>query len=174
LDSGASGLLVPMVNTASQAQEIIRMAKYPPMGSRGAALRRAHNLYAKVNAAEYMQQANDNTFIAVQAETASSIDNIDEIASVPGVDCVVVGPTDLSISLGIPGQLNHPNQIEAVEKIKLACRKHHKIAGIVMFDPETLSQWIKKGFRFAVYSSDITLLADAASEAVKELKTSAK
>ncbi len=140
------------------------------MGNRGAALRRPHNRYAKVNAAEYLKQANENTFIAVQAETTQAIENIDEIASVDGVDCIFVGPFDLSISLGIPGQINHEVEIEAIEKIAAACKKHHKIGGILMFDQELLTKWIKQDFRFAVYSSDITMLADAASNAVKELK----
>lgn len=170
LDSGAAGLLVPMVNTAGEAKEVIKHAKYPPMGNRGAALRRPHNLYAKVNATEYLQQANKNTFIAVQAETTQSIENINKIASVEGVDCIFVGPFDLSISLGIPGQINHPLEQEAIEKIATACKKHNKIAGILMFDQKLLQQWIDKDFRFAVYSSDITMLADAASDAVKELK----
>ena len=170
LDAGAAGLLVPMVNSATEAEEIIRHAKYPTMGNRGAALRRPHNRYAKVNAAEYLKQANENTFIAVQAETMQAIENIDEIASVDGVDCIFVGPFDLSISLGIPGQINHKVEVEAIEKIAYACKKHHKIGGILMFDQELLTKWIKQDFRFAVYSSDITMLADAASIAVKELK----
>jgi 2-keto-3-deoxy-L-rhamnonate aldolase RhmA len=140
------------------------------MGNRGAALRRPHNLYKKVNAADYLKQANENTFIAVQAETRQSIENIDEIAAVDGIDCIFVGPFDLSISLGIPGQVNHPVEEEAIKKIGAACKKHSKIAGILMFDQELLTKWIKQDFRFAVYSSDITLLTDAASNAVKELK----
>jgi len=170
LDSGAAGLLVPMVNSAEEAKEIIRHAKYPNMGNRGAALRRPHNLYAKVNASDYLKQANENTFIAVQAETTKALENIDEIAAVEGVDCIFVGPFDLSISLGIPGQINHPVEVKAIEKIAAACKKHNKIGGILMFDQELLSKWIKQDFRFAVYSSDITLLADAASNAVRELK----
>ena len=174
LDSGAAGLLVPMVNTAEEAEEVVRHAKYPPTGMRGAALRRPHNLYTKVNASEYLQQANDNTFIAVQAETTTSIENINEIASTEGVDCIFVGPFDLSISLGIPGQINHELEIAAIEKIASACKKHNKIAGILMFDQELLAQWINKDFKFAVYSSDISMLADYASSAVKELKTKFK
>ena len=174
LDAGAAGLLVPMVNSAAEAEEIIRHAKYPTTGNRGAALRRPHNMYAKVNAAEYLKQANENTFIAVQAETTQAIENIDEIAAVEGVDCIFVGPFDLSISLGIPGQINHEVEVNAIEKIAAACKKHHKIGGILMFEQELLTKWIQQDFRFAVYSSDITLLADAASTAVKELKGTVK
>jgi len=172
LDAGATGLLVPMVNNALEAEEIIRHAKYPSMGNRGAALRRPHNMYAKVNTSEYLKQANENTFIAVQAETAEALENIEEIAAVDGVDCIFVGPFDLSISLGIPGQVNHPIEVEAIENIAAVCKKYNKIGGILMFDQELLTKWIKHGFRFTVYSSDINLLADAAAGAVSQLKDS--
>jgi 2-keto-3-deoxy-L-rhamnonate aldolase RhmA len=174
LDSGASGLLVPQVNTAKEAEEVIRHAKYPPAGNRGVGLRRAHSLYARVSAAEYLQKANENTFIAVQAESPEAIKNIDEIAAVDGVDCIFVGPFDLSVSMGIPGQLTHPREVEAIEKVLEACRRHKKISGILMFETEILSEWIKKGVRFAVYSSDISLLADAALKSVNELKKCVK
>jgi len=171
LDAGATGLLVPMVNNAAEAEEIIRHAKYPTLGNRGAALRRPHNMYAKVNASEYVKQANENTFIAVQSETTQALENIEQIAAVDGIDCIFVGPFDLSISLGIPGQLNHPMEVEAIEKIAAVCKKHNKIGGILMFDQELLTKWIKHGFRFTVYSSDINLLADAAAGAVSQLKS---
>jgi len=171
LDAGAAGLLVPMINTAEEAQEVINHSKYPPMGNRGAALRRPHSLYAKVNAGEYLEQTNDNTFIAVQAETVTSIENINAIASVEGIDCIFVGPFDLSVSLGIPGKLNHPDEVRAIEKVIEACENHNKVTGTLMFDKEMLKKWIDKGVRFALYSSDISMLADAAAEAVKEMKS---
>ncbi|MDX1283727.1 MAG: aldolase/citrate lyase family protein [Draconibacterium sp.] len=171
LDAGASGLLVPMVNTAEEALEVINHAKYPPEGNRGAALRRPHSLYGKVKAGEYLEQANNDTFIAVQAETSTSVENIEEIVSVDGVDCVFVGPFDLSISLGIPGQTNHPKEVEAIEKVVEACKKHNKVSGTLMFDKEALKGWIDKGMRFALYSSDISMIADAASDAINELKS---
>jgi hypothetical protein len=105
LDSGAAGLLVPQVNTAEQAKEVIQYAKYPTAGNRGVALRRAANMYARLDAAAYLQKANEDTFIAVQAESEQAIENIDAITAVDGVDCVFVGPFDLSVSLGIPGQV---------------------------------------------------------------------
>jgi 2-keto-3-deoxy-L-rhamnonate aldolase RhmA len=174
LDSGAAGLLVPQVNTQREAEEVIRHSKYPPAGNRGVGLRRAHSLYARVDAAEYLQKANEDTLIAVQAESQQAIENIDEIASVEGVDCVFVGPFDLSVSLGIPGQVNHPREVKAIDKILDACRNHQKVGGILMFDAEMLTQWIEKGMRFVAYSSDISLLADAAATTVKKLKNSVK
>lgn len=170
LDSGAAGLLVPQVNTVDQAKEIIKHAKYPPAGDRGVALRRAHSLYGKPAAAEYLKQANEDTFIAVQAESTKAIENLEEIVSVPGIDCIFVGPFDLSVSLGIPGQVTHPREVEAIDKILEVCQKHNSVAGILMFDLAALKPLVEKGMRFVAYSSDISLLADAAAKGVVELK----
>lgn len=170
LDSGASGLLVPMVDTPEQAREIVRLAKYPPAGNRGAALRRAHNVYARVDAVEYLAKANNDTFLAVQAESREAIENADAIAAVEGIDCIFAGPFDLSVSLGIPGQMTHPREIEAIDRMLAACQKHNKAGGVLAFDAESLKPWIAKGMQFVAYSSDINMLADAASSAVCALK----
>lgn len=174
LDSGAAGLLVPQVDTAEQAQEIIRHAKYQPDGSRGVGLRRAHSLYKRVKAVDYLKQANENTFIAVQAETTESIQNLEQIVAVPGIDAVFVGPFDLSVSLGIPGEVTHPKEIEAIDKVVAVCQRNQIISGILMFDLDALKPWLEKGMRLIAYSSDISMLADAAAKAVSELKSLGK
>ena len=170
LDSGAAGLLVPMVNTADQAKEIMRYAKYPPMGERGVALSRAHSSYGRPNAAEYLDQANQTTFIAVQAESPQAIENLDSIASTPGVDAIFVGPADLSVGMGIPGQITHPKEVEAIETVLAICQKHAVVPGIHMSKRETLKDWIRHGMRFVTYSSDVDLLARAAQESLAHLR----
>jgi 2-keto-3-deoxy-L-rhamnonate aldolase RhmA len=170
LDAGAAGLLVPQVNTREEAAEVVRHAKYAPGGERGAAIRRPHSRYGRVDAAAYLAQANRDTFIAVQAESRQSIDNIDAIAAVVGVDCVFAGPFDLSVDLGIPGQFDHPDEVAAITRMIAACRTHGKAAGTLMFDAAAARMWIDRGMRFLAYSSDVTLLADAAAKAVAELK----
>lgn len=170
LDSGAAGLLVPQVNTVEQAKEIMMHAKYPPAGNRGVALRRAHSLYRKVNPPEYLQQANEETFIAVQAETPLAIENLEAIVSVSAADAVFVGPFDLSVSLGIPGEMDHPREVEAIDRVVEICRNHGIVSGIHLFDLKALKMWVEKGMRFVTYSSDIALLADAAANGVAELK----
>ena len=174
LDSGAAGLLVPMVNTAEQAREIMTYAKYPPMGNRGVALSRAHSAYGRPNAAEYIEQANRKTFIAVQAESPQAIENLDSIASTPGVDAIFVGPADLSVSMGIPGQLTHPKEVEAIAKVIDVCRQHNVIPGIHMSNVETLKGWIGKGMRFVSFSSDVDLLARAGEESLIQLRDGLK
>ena len=170
LDSGAAGLLVPMVNTADQAKEIMRYAKYPPMGERGVALSRAHSSYGRPNAAEYLDQANQTTFIAVQAESPRAIENLESIASTPGVDAIFVGPADLSVGMGIPGQITHPKEVEAIETVLAICQKHDVVPGIHMSKRETLKDWIRRGMRFVTYSSDVDLLARAAQESLAHLR----
>ncbi|MCH7751693.1 MAG: hypothetical protein IH898_06005 [Planctomycetes bacterium] len=170
LDSGATGLLIPQVETADQAKEIIHHAKYLPMGQRGLALRRAHSLYGPSDAGEYLRQANEDTVIVVQAESQTAIDNLDQIVTVEGIDAVLVGPFDLSVSLGIPGELTHPKEIQAIDKVVQFCLQHKTISGIQLFDMAQATQWIAKGMRLISYSCDVNMLADAAAKDVAELK----
>jgi 2-keto-3-deoxy-L-rhamnonate aldolase RhmA len=170
LDSGADGLLVPMVNSAGEAQEVVKFATYPPMGQRGAALSRAHSRYRRPKADEYLDQANQATFIAVQAETVEAIDNLEAIASTTGVDSIFVGPFDLSVSLGIPGRMSDPKEEAAIGAVIDACRKYNLIPGIHMSKIEPLKDWIGRGMRFVSFSSDVDLLARAARQSLVELR----
>ncbi len=170
LDCGAAGLLVPQVNTTQEVGEIMTHAKYPPLGNRGVALCRAHSLYTRPKAEEYLARANESTFIAVQAESPEAITNIESIATAPGVDAIFVGPSDLSVGLGIPGQTSHPKEVEAIDKVLNVCRKNDVIPGIHMSDLKMLKSWIEKGMRFVSYSSDVDLLTRASAESVSQLK----
>jgi 2-keto-3-deoxy-L-rhamnonate aldolase RhmA len=172
LDSGADGLLVPMVNTAGEAKEVVKFAKYPPLGQRGVALSRAHSRYGRPKADEYLDQANQATFIAVQAETVQAIDHLEVIASTAGVDSIFVGPFDLSVSMGIPGQVTDSREEEAIARVIEVCQKHEIIPGIHMSSVDSLKEWIGRGMRFVSFSSDVDLLARAARESLVELRKS--
>lgn len=174
LDLGAAGLLIPMVDRPSQAEEVMAHAKYPPRGKRGVGLRRAHSFYKSVDAADYLEQANAETFIAVQAETAEAVENAAAIAAVDGVDAIFVGPMDLSVSLEMPGRTNDPAMVAAIERVVAACRQEGIAPGLLSFDPAGAINWIKKGMRFVAYSSDINLLADGASAALGEIRRGAE
>ena len=126
----------------------------------------------KVDAAAYMKETNAQTFIAVQAESPEAIENLEEIAAVPGVDSIFVGPFDLSVSMGIPGKIQDPREVAAIERVVEVCRQRGIASGTMLFDKEQGANWIQKGMRFMAYSSDIGILADAAASAVSELKTS--
>jgi 2-keto-3-deoxy-L-rhamnonate aldolase RhmA len=128
-------------------------------------------LYSRGEASQIMEEANNKTFIAVQAESRQGVDNADAIAAVEGVDCVFAGPFDLSVDLGIPAQLEHPDEVAAIDKMMAACAARGKAPGILIFEQPLLRKWIEKGMRFVVYQSDMSLLADAAVKAVAELKS---
>ena len=95
---------------------------------------------------------------------------MESIASTPGVDAIFVGPADLSVGMGIPGQITHPKEVEAIEKVLAICQKHDVVPGIHMSKRETLKNWIRRGMRFVTFSSDVDLLARAAQESLAHLR----
>src|SRR5918995_2956478 len=115
LDSGAAGVLVPMVNTKADAELAVAMTKYPPLGYRGIGLARAQGYGEDFD--EYVKRANDDTLLMVIIEHKDAVANIEEILSVPGIDGTFIGPYDLSMSLGIPGQLDHPLSVAAKKRV---------------------------------------------------------
>ncbi len=164
LDSGAAGVLVPMVNTRTEAELAVQMTKYPPLGSRGVGLARAQG-YGE-NFAEYVAHANDDTLLIVQIEHRLAVENIDEILSVPGIDGTFIGPYDLSMSLGIPGQINHPDVIAAKKKVLDATLAHGLIAGVHFVHPGAAAAdcaaAVAAGYCFVALGSDILFLGDSA------------
>lgn len=174
LDSGAAGVIVPMVNTKEEAELAVAMCKYPPMGKRGVGLARAQGY--GVDFDNYVKNANENTLVIVQIEHIDAVNNIDEILSVPGIDGTFIGPYDLSMSLGIPGQLSHPKVVEAKEKVLKAVLQKGLAAGIHMVQPSTaLSDCeaaIKEGYTFVAVGTDILFLGDNARKLQADLQKS--
>ncbi len=115
LDLGATGIIVPQVNTVQQATDIVRWAKYAPVGSRGVGVARAHG-YGE-SFASYIENANNETVVIVQAEHEAAVDNIEEMVKVPGIDAIQLGPYDLSASMGLMGQIDHPKVVAAIERV---------------------------------------------------------
>lgn len=158
LDLGVQSVLVPMVDTAAQARHLVRAMRYPPEGIRGvgAAMARASG-YGTVR--DYTITANDRTCLLVQAESRQAIENIDEIAGTEGVDCVFIGPADLSASMGYLGRLDAPEVIEAIDHAIGRIRAAGKAAGIIDYSPEAARLWAEKGVTFLGVGSDVTTLA---------------
>ena len=161
LDCGAMGLLVPVVQTRAQAETIARITHYPPGGVRGAAFGIAHDDYAGTNLDEAIKVADERTLIAVKIETAKGVENIEEIISVPGIDIAFVGHMDLSVSLGTPGRYDTPRFLECVDKVIAAARRHSKTGACLVTTPDAARQWMAKGYRFIIFSTDVILLASA-------------
>jgi len=133
LDAGACGLIIPMVKTAAEAEAAVREAKYPPRGGRGFGYSRGNLYGADFDA--YIASANDEIAMVMQIEHKDAIANLDAILQVDGVDGVFVGPLDLSGSMGITGQLDHPRMVAALAKYRSACRAHKKSAGMHIIRP---------------------------------------
>lgn len=173
LDSGAAGVLVPMVNTKADAQLAVNMTKYPPLGFRGVGLARAQG-YGE-NFDEYVKQANDDSLLIVQIEHKDAVANIEEILSVPGIDGTFIGPYDLSLSLGIPGQIRHPEVVAAKKKVREATMARGLVAGVHFVHPSTAAedckQAVAEGYRFIAVGTDILFLGDSARALQKSIRS---
>ena len=170
LDAGAAGLLVPMVDTVEQAEEIVRHAKYAPLGQRGTALRRGHSDYRKNPPVEYMARANDETTIAIQIESREALKNAEALAAVDGVDALFVGPFDLSVDMGLTGQATHPQMREAYQTVLAAAKASGKVAGIHLFDLDLAKSLIAEGYQMVSVSSDIDIIVDQSAANVSALR----
>jgi 2-dehydro-3-deoxyglucarate aldolase len=170
LDAGAQGVIAPLVRSADEARLLIEATKYPPQGRRGVGFCRA-NHYGQ-DLAGYVSRANEEILVGVQIEDTDGVERIDDILSVPGVDAVFLGPYDLSASLGITGQFDHPDYLRARDHVLAACQRHGVAAGIhvVPPDPAQVIDRIREGYRMIAYSLDITLLAHASRAALAEIR----
>lgn len=172
LDSGAAGVLVPMVNTKAEAEAAVAAVKYPPLGSRGVGLARAQD-YGQ-NFTDYVTHANEDTLLIVQIEHVDAVKNIEEILSVPGIDGTFIGPYDLSMSLGVPGQLDHPDVVAGKRKVLEASLRHGVAPGIHLVHPDRaardLPACIREGYRFIALGTDILFLGDSCRSLFEEAR----
>jgi 2-dehydro-3-deoxyglucarate aldolase/4-hydroxy-2-oxoheptanedioate aldolase len=173
LDVGAMGLMVPMVESEAQARVIARSALYPPAGARGAAFGLAHDDYANGDIVAKMQLANDETLLIAQIETAAGVNAADRIAAVEGIDVLWIGHFDLTISLGIPGQFDHPDYLRAVDRVLAVCQRHGKSAGIMAADAEIARQTLEQGFRAIALSGDLWMYGQALKQGIASIRDTA-
>lgn len=171
LDSGAAGVIVPMVNSKADAELAVSMCKYPPQGTRGVGLARAQGY--GVDLQPYVAGANDSSLVIVQIEHIDAVNNIEEILSVPGIDGTFIGPYDLSLSLGVPGQLSHPKVTESKKKVLEAVLAKGLAAGIHFVQPSTAVEdctaAVKEGYTFIAMGTDILFLGDSARKMHKDI-----
>lgn len=161
MDAGAHGVIVPMVNSSQDAMKIIQAIKYPPFGKRGVGLARAQGYGEKFN--EYYDWQKESSIVIVQIEHIDAVNNLKEIFSVEGVNGYIIGPYDLSGSMGIPGQFDHPYFLDAMNKIKKVTKEMGLMGGIHIIEPEPkqLEQRINEGYKFIAYSLDIRMLSES-------------
>lgn len=168
LDIGAAGVIVPLVNTPEMAARIVQASKYAPAGNRGVGLGRAH-LYG-LNFQEYVDKANSRMAVILQAEHIEAANNIQSIVKVPGVDAILVGPYDLSASMGKIGQVTAPDVKIAIRKIQTATLRAGLRLGIFGFNANAVKPYLRKGYTLIAPGTDALLLIKAGSEALATLK----
>jgi 4-hydroxy-2-oxoheptanedioate aldolase len=163
LDGGALGIVIPHVDTAEEAREIADRLRYPPRGHRSVGGGQAQFDYAPMKLGEMTKRSDDNTLITVMIETPKAVRNAEAIAAVPGIDSLLVGSSDLSMEMGIPGENGHAKIQEAVDKVVTACKKHGKWAGMGgAYSEELLQLYIGKGVKLLLAGNDLPMLTNAA------------
>ena len=172
LDAGAEGIMVPMTSTRRQAEEIVRFSKYTPLGQRGFGTQTGQTDYKPSKASEFMKEANEHTLIVAQIETPEAIENIDAILGVEGIDVGLIGPNDLSISMGMADQMGSEIIAKAIEKVVESAKKKGKASGIHIGNVEALKKWRAKGMTVLAYSTDIAFMYNTSKSSLEELKRS--
>ena len=158
MDASATGIMVPMIKSAADAEVAVSGVYYPPRGQRGVGLARAQGYGNSFQS--YRQWLEDNAVVIVMIEHVDAVKAIDDILAVPGVDGYIIGPYDLSGSMGRPGDLNHPDVQTAITQVMQAGHRAQKPGGVHVIepDPQALQQRIQAGFNFLGYSLDIRIL----------------
>ncbi|MCA9063120.1 MAG: 2,4-dihydroxyhept-2-ene-1,7-dioic acid aldolase [Planctomycetaceae bacterium] len=168
LDAGAHGVIVPQVNSAQQAAEVVRYARYAPEGSRGVGLARAHGYGFAF--ADYVATANDRIAVVVQAEHRTAVENINDIVEVEGVDAVLLGPYDLSASYNKMGQITDPEVVEAIDRVTRACQREKLPLGYFGISADAVKPAIQQGYTLIIAGVDVLFLGNAARRILKDLK----
>lgn len=170
LDLGAEGLVLPRVDTEEQTRHIISSTKFFPLGQRGASVSKISTVFRDCSPQEYLKWSNEQTLIVVQIETEEAVDRVDSIVSVEGVDAVMIGPFDLSQSMGIPGQTRDPRVQEAFQAVIESCNRHGVAPGVHLTDLEDARKWVSQGMRFVTFQYDSQYLLKAFKETVSRLR----
>lgn len=167
LDTGAAGVIVPLVNSVEEARQAVRLCKYPPQGTRSVGLARAQSYGAHLQ--EYLGKANDEIAVVIQIEHIEAVNNIEMILKVEGIDAVFIGPYDLSASLGRIGQVEHPEVQEAIEHVRQMCLEGGVRLGIFSGTAQRAMDYIHEGYRLIAAGGDNLMLVEAARETLKQL-----
>lgn len=160
LDQGPDGIFVPRVSNRQEVEAIVRAVRYPPLGRRGfgGSTCPAGRYIGWAKPQDQIEYVNRDVVLGIQIETAEALTNLDDILSVPGIDMAVVGNDDLSLGMGIVGQLQHPDYVVAVERIIATCNRHGVLPGIAGGDPQFVTFWAQRGMRMFWAASDVYAL----------------
>jgi len=170
MDAGAHGVIVPMVNTKEDAEQAVGSVKYPPRGFRGVGLARAQSYGADFEGYRKWNEA--ESIVIVQIEHIKAVENLEAILSVAGVDALIIGPYDLSASLGVSGQFDHPKVVAALSEVQRVTKQLNAVAGyhVIPPDPAQVREKVKQGYRFLAYSVDILFLGNSCRSGLKIIR----
>jgi len=162
LDMGAQSIMVPFVQTREEAEKAVAATRYGPIGMRGMSGMTRATRYGKVE--DYFNSAHEEICLIVQVETVEALGNLEEIASVDGVDAVFIGPSDLSASMGLAGQTNHPKVREAIADAFQRLDAIGIPKGLMALDVNVAKGWIEAGSQFTAIGVDLVMLAQIAQQ----------
>jgi 2-keto-3-deoxy-L-rhamnonate aldolase RhmA len=168
LDIGAAGIIVPQVNSAALAEQVVQWAKYSPQGTRGAGIARAQGYGLTLR--DYIATANENTSVIIQAEHIDAVHHIEDIVRVKGIDAVFVGPYDLSGSLGQLGNIDHPDVLKAINHVTEVCKDAGMRLGIFGVSADAVRPYVDNGYTLVVAGVDTVFLAQAARACLAQLR----
>lgn len=154
-ESGCGGVMAARIESVAQAEEYVQWAKFAPRGNRGMNTSGYDAKYTHMQQLEFAEKANKETFVAIQIEMLGALYDCDAIAAIEGVDLLFIGPADLSQSLGVQGQRNHPKVWEGIEAVAKACKKHGKHWGVVPLDPPYADRCFELGCRMITFGNDV-------------------
>ncbi len=170
LDCGAEGVIFPRVESPELLEKAVSWTKFPPVGIRGCGLGAFNFDFERVSIPQIIEHCNTHTMVVLQIETRRAVEACDELLSVPLIDAVMVGPVDLSISLGIPGEFQNPLLIDAVERIVDSCRRHAVAPGIQNRDLAVARFWRDRGMLCLGCSNEVMMLYDRGREITSALR----
>jgi 2-keto-3-deoxy-L-rhamnonate aldolase RhmA len=171
LDNGAMGVVVPHIDNADEARDVVRAFRYPPLGERSWGGPPAQYAFQVSDTAAAQKELNEQIMVTVMIETPEAVANADAIAAVPGVDCLMIGTSDLTASMGIAGQIGHPDVRAAYAKVAAACKAHGKVMGMGgVYDEKVAPDYIALGARFLLSGSDHAFLMAGGGARAKYLR----
>lgn len=170
LDIGAQGIQVPQVSSMREAQKVVKASKFSPAGNRGVCRYVRAAGYSSKDKQSYFEESNRDTLVIVQIEGKEGIENLHEILEVDGVDIIFLGPYDLSQSLGVPGQVNHPKVVMAMKDAVLKAKLKNKVVGTFVENPEDLKMWKDLGVLYFSYKVDVGIFYDACKSMYLDLR----
>ncbi len=170
LDMGAEGIIFPRVEEPERLAQAVSWARFPPDGVRGFGLGAPQVGYQNHSFEEIIRHLNEHVLVVLQVETRTALERVDELLAVKGVDAVMVGPADLSISLGVPGQFDHPKMVAAITRIVESCRRHGVYPGMQTRTMALARFWKQRGMQFLGCGNELGFLWDKARETVQQLR----